>query len=77
MATIAGWVFAVSWSSSSGPSKQSPDSEKPRVSSASSKTARASGKAAASARPMPTRCEPWPGKTYATALKNAPRPRPR
>ena len=65
VARIAGWVFAVSWRSSSGPSKQSCESGKPSASSASSKTARLSGKASASAWPMPTFCEPWPGKTKA------------
>ncbi len=39
---IAGWAFAVSVSSASGPSKQSFDSENPSAASASAKTARAS-----------------------------------
>ena len=55
---IAGWVLAVSCSSDSGPSQQSLATSKPSAQFASSKAARASGKASAQARPMPTFCEP-------------------
>ena len=37
----------------------------PSAASAAAKTAAAAGDAAASASPMPTDCEPWPGKTKA------------
>jgi hypothetical protein len=59
---IAGWVLAVSFSADSGPSKMSLASGSQRAASAASNTARASGKRLASSRPMPTDCEPWPGK---------------
>ena len=62
---MAGWAWAVRASSLSGPSKQSREIENPRAASASSKTARACGWAAASACPMPTFCEPCPGKRNA------------
>ncbi len=70
-ASRAGWVLAVSVSSSSGPSQQSWESGKPSAASASSKTARAAGDASAQALPMPTFCEPWPGKTRAVRLERA------
>src|SRR5215472_5996668 len=59
----AGWAFSVRVSSCSGPSKMSRLRRWPSASSISSKTSRAGPKASASARPMPTPCEPWPGKT--------------
>ncbi len=62
---MAGWVFAVSPSSSSGPSKQSFESRKPSASSARLQTAAAAGEDSAKARPMPTACEPCPGKRKA------------
>ena len=62
---MAGCVFSVSTSRSSGPSKQRPLSDSPSAASASSNTARHSGNDSASARPMPTFCEPCPGKTNA------------
>ena len=65
---IAGWVLAVSFSSSSGPSKHSLESGNPRTRSASSKTARAAGETSQSALPMPTACEPWPGKSRARVM---------
>ena len=51
--SIAGWVFSVSLRSSSGPSKQSREMEKPRASSISSKTCFASGKRSATSLPIP------------------------
>src|SRR5438552_1285391 len=48
-----------------GPSHASWLIDNPSVASASAKTAAAAGDAAASALPMPTDCEPWPGKTKA------------
>src|SRR5262245_20734590 len=63
--STAGWVFAVSASSSSGPSKAKRARSKPSASLASSKTAFAEGEASQKARPMPTACEPWPGKRNA------------
>jgi hypothetical protein len=53
VARIAGWVLAVSFSSSSGPSKQRREIGKPRASSASANAARLSGKASARAFPIP------------------------
>src|SRR5947208_1331995 len=67
-ARIAGCVFAVLRSSSSGPSKSSCSSPPPSAASASSSTARASGYACASACPIPTAWEPCPGKTNATGI---------
>src|SRR5271157_4813155 len=63
---MAGCVFAVSFNSSSVPSKQILEMEKPRAWSASSKTARAAGYFSASSFPMPGYCEPCPGNTNAT-----------
>ena len=51
---IAGCAFIVLVNSSSGPSAQSPDSEKPRTSSASAKMARAAPEEARTSTPMPT-----------------------
>ncbi len=65
---IAGCVFSVSFSASSEPEKQSSEREKPSTRSASSNTARATGKDSASSRPMPEYCDPCPGN------KNASRP---
>src|SRR3954468_4579788 len=67
-AMMAGWVFAVCRSSSSGPSKMSCKRPPPRAASTSSRTARASGYASASALPIPTACDPWPGNTNATGM---------
>src|SRR5690606_30677739 len=63
--SMAGWVYAVKRSFSSGPSKQSLDREKPRASSARAKISRASWCASARSRPIPTFCEPWPGNRNA------------
>src|SRR5580700_12308122 len=63
---MAGCVLAVSLSWSSVPSKQILEMEKPRASSASSKTARAAGYLSASSLPMPGYCEACPGNTNAT-----------
>src|SRR5467141_4501551 len=63
---IAGWVLAVSLSSSSVPSKQILEIDSPRASSASSKTARAAGYFSASSLPIPGYCEACPGNTNAT-----------
>src|SRR5438445_2271156 len=67
-ARIAGCVLAVLRSSSSGPSNKSCRRPPPSAASASSRAARASGKICASAWPMPTACEPCPGKTNATGM---------
>jgi hypothetical protein len=58
-------VFSVRFKSSSGPSKQSFESEKPSASSASSNTARAVGYCSARRRPIPADWEPCPGKRKA------------
>src|SRR5690349_19769321 len=62
---MAGCVFAVSISSLSGPSNISRRRSKPRAALASSNPARAAGYASVHAWPMPTGCEPWPGKRNA------------
>jgi len=64
-ARMAGCVLAVSFSSSSGPSKQRRDSEKPSASSASSKLILAILKLSASSFPIPACWEPCPGKMNA------------
>src|SRR6266436_3493772 len=63
---MAGCVLAVSFSSSSVPSKQILEMEKPRALSASSRTARATGYFSASSLHIPGYCEAWPGNTNAT-----------
>src|SRR5262250_486236 len=62
---MAGCVFAVRASSSSGPSKQRRERGKPRASSARPHTAAAAAESWEKARPMPTDCEPCPGKRKA------------
>ena len=64
-ARIAGCVFSVSVSASSGPSKHKRLSGSPSAASASANVSRQTGKASASALPMPTFCDPWPGKMNA------------
>ncbi len=64
-ASSAGWALTVRSSSSAGPSQATLESGSPSASSACAKTAAAAGETVASARPMPTACEPWPGKTKA------------
>ena len=64
-AIMAGCVFSVRRKSSSGPSKHSFDSGKPRAASASAKVSAATGNRSARSRPMPTACEPCPGKRKA------------
>src|SRR5690606_7084190 len=61
----------VETSASSGPSKIVWESGKPRALSTVSKTARAAAERSARALPIPTRCDPWPGKTQATSLTTA------
>src|SRR5579859_1485548 len=63
---IAGCVFAVSFKSSSVPSKHIFEMENPNALSASSNTARAAGYFSASSLPMPGYCDAWPGNTNAT-----------
>src|SRR3569623_2327644 len=63
---MANCECAVSGNCSSGPSKHSFDSAKPRVASASSKTARASGEASYRALPIPLFCDPCPGTKQAS-----------
>src|SRR5215472_6959048 len=65
---IAGCVLAVSLRSSSFPSKQSLEIEKPNALSASSKTPLAVAYLSASSLPMPGYCEACPGNTNATLL---------
>ena len=62
----AGWALTVRSRSSLGPSQARRDSGSPRASSAAANTAAAAGETSARARPMPTACEPWPGKTNAS-----------
>src|ERR1039458_5589835 len=62
---MAGWVFSVRRRSSSGPSKINFEIGKPSASSASAKVWAAMGKRSARSRPMPTACEPCPGKRKA------------
>ena len=64
-ARSAGWAFSVRSSRSAGPSQASALSGSPRAASAAANTAAAAGEDAARSRPMPTACEPWPGKTNA------------
>ena len=61
-ARMAGCACSVMTSTSSGPSKQRRESARPRRSSASSNTRRATGNESARSRPIPTLCEPWPGR---------------
>src|SRR6187402_395086 len=70
---IAGCACLVSVSSSSGPSKQSFEIEKPSARSALSNTARAAGDAATSVLPMPTVCVPCPGNNQASVIVRAPK----
>src|SRR5712692_746330 len=65
---MAGCVFAVSLSSSSEPSKQMREMEKPSTRLASSKTARATGNFSASSLPMPGYCDACPGNRNASLL---------
>ena len=71
-AMSAGWAFAVSVSSSAGPSHITVESFWESAASTSSNTARARGKASARALPMPTAWLPCPGNTNARVI--APRP---
>jgi len=64
-AMMAGCVFSVRRRVSSGPSKQSFESGNPSAASASAKVSAATGNRSASSRPMPTACEPCPGKRKA------------
>src|ERR1700731_2594451 len=65
---MAGCVFSVSLSWSSGPSKQSRDSGKPNASSACWKIRRAAGNASANVLPIPACCDPWPGNKNAVFM---------
>src|SRR6185369_13040322 len=62
---IAGWVFSVSLSCSSGPSKQRRESFKLSASSASANVSRAAANRSEKSFPIPANWEPWPGKTKA------------
>ncbi len=64
-ASRAGWAFSVRSSRSAGPSQASALIGSPRAASAVANTAAAAAEDAASSRPMPTDCEPCPGKTKA------------
>ena len=72
----AGWAFSVRVRSASGPSNMSRVRRCPRASSISSKTRRAEPKASASARPIPTAWDPWPGKTKPVDIQILPPPAP-
>ena len=63
VARSAGWAFSVRSRSSAGPSHASALIPSPSASSAAAKTAAAAGDVSARARPIPTDCDPWPGKT--------------
>src|SRR6266566_4051435 len=65
---MAGCVFSVRRSWSSGPSKQNCESLVPSASSASSKVWRARGYRSARSFPIPTDCDPWPGNKNATCV---------
>src|ERR1700759_5656230 len=67
-AISAGCAFSVSCSFSAGPSQIVAVSFSPSAASPSSNTARAAGKASAKALPMPTACDPWPGKVNAAVI---------
>ena len=81
VATSAGCALAVSVSSSSGPSSTRRDSEPPpsqlpaSAASARAKTSRAAAEPSRTSRPMPTLCEPCPGKSHAVFIAR-PRFRP-
>ena len=59
---IAGWVFSVKSSFSLGPSKISFDMENSRVLSASLNKFWTKPYLLCKSLPIPTNCEPWPGK---------------
>src|SRR5215204_2943102 len=63
---MAGCWTGVSCSAASGPLKMISLRENPSVSSAAAYSVAISGSSWMSSRPMPTRCEPCPGKTQAT-----------
>ena len=65
VASRAGWAFSVRSRTSAGPSNASWAIRSPRAASAAVKTAEAARDVVASALPMPTDWEPWPGKTKA------------
>src|SRR2546427_5829102 len=64
--SMAGWVFSVSFSASSEPSKHNCEIESPSAWSASVKTARAAGNFSASSLPIPGYCDACPGNRNAT-----------
>src|SRR3972149_3034509 len=64
-ARMAGCAFAVKVSVSWGPSKQRRAKSEPSAGPPISKSPRASGACSQKSRPIPTCCEPWPGKTSA------------
>ncbi len=66
VASSAGCACSVRLRASSGPFQATLLIDDPSAASAASKTAAAAGETAASAWPMPTNCDPWPGKMNAT-----------
>ena len=66
--SIAGWVFSVSFSFSSGPSNERREIGKSKATSASAKATRASGNFSERSRPMPAYWEPCPGNRKATFM---------
>src|SRR4051794_34034702 len=70
VARIAGWVLRVSVSSASGPSKQIALMLSPSARSARSNTSREEENAIARSFPIPTNCDPCPGKHQATRMSH-------
>ena len=68
----AGWATSVAVSSSAGPSLISRESSISSTASACSITAAAAGYCSATSAPMPTYCDPCPGKIKAIIIAGAP-----
>src|SRR5882672_8147807 len=68
IATMAGCAFAVSVRRSSGPSRISLDSGSPSAASARSNASRAALDVVSTSLPIPTDCDPCPGKSHATLM---------
>ena len=73
VARIAGWALTVRSSCSAGPSNMSVRAARPRRVSGVRKLPRRPARTSARAWPMPTDCEPWPGKTNANCGTNTDR----
>ena len=68
----AGCVISVWSRRSCGPERQSSSRSDPNASEASANTAAAAVELSAKATPMPTVCEPWPGKQKAVFMRVLP-----